>query len=157
MKWLQVKEVTCSSILLILFLLLLPLSSVSRNKDQKGVIPVTQNEDLQLPSHWDFLGFGALKQKGHSLCRDVWWCWKQSASKARALLMIGWSRYSSLKLYRVIAQLQGNATVSKQLTMGMGEKKTQTHHALITIKATLIHFQNNTLISPATLITNERN
>lgn len=57
------------------------------------------------------------------LCREVWWCWKQNASKARALLLIWWCRCSSLKLCRAIAQLQGNATLSKQITVGDGGEK----------------------------------
>jgi len=101
---------------------------MSGNNDQKGVIPVAQNEDLQLPSHWDFSLFASWKQKGHSLGRDVWWCWKQSASKARALLMIWWSRYSSLMHARVTAQLQENATVWKQITVGDGGKNTSCSH-----------------------------
>lgn len=110
----------CSSTALILSPLLLLLCSVPENNDQKRVIPIAQNEDLQ-PSHCNFSPFASLKQKGHYA--EVWWCWKQNASKTRALLLIWWCKCSSLKLYRAIAQLQENATLSKQITVGDGGEK----------------------------------
>lgn len=103
--------------------------------------PLTEAAPFLLP--WN-------KKATHWSSRGVWWCWKQSTRKARALLLKQWSRYSSLKLYRVTVQLQGNATASKQNTVG---GRGETNHALITIKTTLTHFWNNTSISPATLIT----